>query len=192
MKKGFTIVEVSILLVIFCIVAFLVAPLSVDDTMQARNTYRWKNVQQDFTNIFDSIRTNQESQQDFTSSLVEAMNSDIEKDITPYKITFLNGSSAQDEYYKFQKFQQTKAKAVVSTKIFDTPQNDVYGLIMYDVNGKKGPNTWGKDVFGYNIKQNNLEPFCQKDFFPLQKNDCSKRGTGICCSNYYLIGGSFD
>ena len=36
MKKGFTIVEVSILFVIFLIVAFLVAPLSLDDTMQAK------------------------------------------------------------------------------------------------------------------------------------------------------------
>ena len=36
MKKGFTIVEVSILFVIFLIVAFLVAPLSLDDTKQAK------------------------------------------------------------------------------------------------------------------------------------------------------------
>ena len=52
MKKGFTIVEVSILFVIFLIVAFLVAPLSLDDTMQAKNTSRWRGVQQDFTNIY--------------------------------------------------------------------------------------------------------------------------------------------
>ena len=37
MKKGYTILEVSILLVIFIIVAFLVAPFTVDDTMQAKN-----------------------------------------------------------------------------------------------------------------------------------------------------------
>ena len=47
MKKGFTIVEVSILFVIFLIVAFLVAPLSLDDTIQAKNTSRWRNVQGD-------------------------------------------------------------------------------------------------------------------------------------------------
>ena len=55
MKKGFTIVEVSILFVIFIIVAFLVAPLSVDDTVQARNTSKWRVVQQEFTNIYSSI-----------------------------------------------------------------------------------------------------------------------------------------
>ena len=25
-----------------------------------------------------------------------------------------------------------------------------------------------------------------------QKQECSKHGSGLCCSNYYLIGGSFD
>lgn len=52
MKKGFTLVEVSILFVIFLIVAFLVAPLSLDDTLQAKNTSRWRSVQSDFMNIF--------------------------------------------------------------------------------------------------------------------------------------------
>ena len=51
MKRAFTIVEVSILFVIFLIVAFLVAPLSLDDTLQAKNISRWINVQQDFQNI---------------------------------------------------------------------------------------------------------------------------------------------
>ena len=60
MKKGFTIVEVSILFVIFLIVAFLVAPLSVDDTTQARYTSKWKSVQSDFSNIFYSINTQNE------------------------------------------------------------------------------------------------------------------------------------
>ena len=60
MKKGFTIIEVSILFVIFLIVAFLVAPLSLDDTMQAKNTLRWKNVQQDFINISHIINNQEE------------------------------------------------------------------------------------------------------------------------------------
>ncbi len=57
MKRAFTIVEVSILFVIFLIVAFLVAPLSLDDSMQAKNTSKWRNVQEDFSNIFYSINT---------------------------------------------------------------------------------------------------------------------------------------
>ena len=56
-NRGFTLIEVSILFVIFLIVAFLVAPLSMDDTLQANFTSRWKNVQSDFQNIYYSINT---------------------------------------------------------------------------------------------------------------------------------------
>ena len=63
MKKGFTIVEVLILFVIFLIVAFLVAPLSLDDTIQARNASRWRSVQQELDNIFYSIK-NQNTSED--------------------------------------------------------------------------------------------------------------------------------
>ena len=44
MKKAFTLVEVVILLVIFVMVAMLVIPLSIDDTVQARNISKWKQV----------------------------------------------------------------------------------------------------------------------------------------------------
>ena len=62
MKKGFTIVEVTILFVIFLIVAFLVAPLSLDDSVQAKNASRWRKVQGDFTNIYYSIENQKEIQ----------------------------------------------------------------------------------------------------------------------------------
>ena len=63
---------------------------------------------------------------------------------------------------------------------------------MYDVNGAKKPNTWGKDVFGFNIYENELQPFGKNTSLQDQQNDCSKNGTGLSCSNYFLIGGDFD
>ena len=51
MKKAFTLIEVVILLVIFILVALLVIPLSIDDTIQARNISKWKQNHTDFTNI---------------------------------------------------------------------------------------------------------------------------------------------
>ena len=71
MKKGFTIIEVSILFVIFMIVAILVAPLSLDDTIQAKNTSRWRNVQSDFSNIYYSLKNRMdENHTDFGETLV--------------------------------------------------------------------------------------------------------------------------
>ena len=190
MKKAFTIVEVSILFVIFLIVAFLVAPLSLDDTIQAKNTARWKTVQGDFDNIFYSVNTKKNDDKFvFNDALNSVMQSEVKLDITPYKIRYMNGSFP-DDLYAFKEYSLTYSNATVAYKLFDKPTGDNFGIMMYDVNGQASPNTWGKDVFGYNITANGFEPLCKKDSITNQKKDCARNGTGLCCSNYYLIGGS--
>lgn len=192
MKKGFTIVEVSILFVIFLIVAFLVAPLSLDDTLRAKNVSRWHGVQGDFQNIFYSINSQKDNDDfDFKKSFLEIMKAQIKSDSGNYKITYMNGTFPSGEY-RFTDFKKTFSNAIVSYKLYEAPQTGALGIMMYDVNGEVGPNVWGKDVFGYNIYSDRFEPFCKNDSVASQKQDCSKSGTGLCCSNYYLIGGSFN
>lgn len=192
MKKAFTIIEVSILFVIFLIVAFLVAPLSLDDTMQAKNTSRWRSVQTDFANIFYSINTQKDNKDfDFKRVFNSVVSGEIKSNAEPYKITFLNGTFPNNTY-RFSDYKLTQTNAIAAVKLFDSPQGELRGLLMYDVNGETGPNVWGKDVFGLNIYSDRFEPFCKNDPVNIQKQECSKEGTGLCCSNYYLIGGSFD
>jgi type II secretory pathway pseudopilin PulG len=192
MKKGFTIVEVSILFVIFLIVAFLVAPLSLDDNLQAKNTSRWRTVQEDFSNIFYAINTRKdENNITFEAALDETISNEFKADSMSYKITFMNGTYPS-KTYRFNNLKTTYSNATVAYNLFKEPQNGKQGVLMYDVNGTTGPNTWGKDVFGYNIYQDRFEPFCKSEPISTQKQDCSRNGTGLCCSNYYLIGGSFD
>ena len=191
-KHGFTIVEVSILFVIFMIVAFLVAPLSLDDTRQAKNTSIWKSVQNDFTNIFYSINTNKEDNGvEFKDYFLNVISNNYKNDSKSYRINFMNGTFPSNTY-RFGDYKNTYSNSTIAVKMFDTPQDDMYGILMYDVNGKTGPNVWGKDVFGMNIYKDRFEPFCKSDSISKQKQDCSKNGTGLCCSSYYLIGGSFD
>jgi len=192
MKNGFTLVEVSILFVIFLIVAFLVVPLSLDDTMQAKNTSRWRSVQSDFANIFYSINTQKDIEDfDFKETFNNVMSNEIKNDAEPYKITFMNGTYP-NATYRFDDFKLTHGNSILAVKLFDGAQNGLQGVFLYDVNGSMGPNVWGKDVFGFNIFSDRFEPFCKNDSISRQKQDCSKAGTGLCCSNYYLIGGSFD
>ena len=192
MKKGFTIVEVAILFVIFLIVAFLVAPLSLDDTMQAKNTSNWRRVQQDFTNIFYNVNV-QKNDEDLTlkDALSTVISNEVKDSVKPYRITYLNGTYPSNTH-RFNEFKQTYSNAILSLKFFEEPQDNVQGVLMYDINGQVGPNKWGKDVFGFNIYDDKFEPFCKNKPINEQKQDCSKHGTGLCCSNYYLIGGSFD
>ena len=188
-KKGFTIVEVSILFVIFLIVAFLVAPLSLDNSKQENDISRWRGVQNDFQNLFYSVNSQKNNENFVFEEIFDlVMNGEIQADIEPYKITYLNGALPSEEYL-FTNFKYTNGKAVVAYKIYKTPQADSLGMIMYDVNGITGPNTWGKDVFGYNIYSDRLEPFCKNDSLQKQKQICSRTGTGLCCSTYYLNGG---
>lgn len=193
MKKGFTIVEVSILFVIFLIVAMLVAPLSLDDTRQARSTSRWRNVQQDFANINYSVNTLiNEEESSYKEAFDETLSNEIQGTLKPYKMTFMNGT-LPNTTYRFTDYNLTYSGAVVATKIFENAENsDLIGLILYDVNGKSGPNVWGKDVFGLNVYRDRFEPFCKEKSLNEQKEDCSKKGSGLCCSNYYLLGGSFE
>lgn len=192
MKKGFTIVEVSILFVIFLIVAFLVAPFSIDDTMQAKNTSRWRSVQQDFINILSSVNnTNEADSLNFNKEFVQVIDNQFSNVVKYYKINYLNGNYPEPDY-NFDNYRLTNSKAIISYKMFDTPKDGIYGLLMYDVNGQNKPNVWGKDVFGFNVYPDRLEAFCMHDTLNTQRQDCSKRGTGLCCSNYYLIGGNFE
>ena len=192
MKKGFTIVEVSILFVIFLIVAFLVVPLSLDDTMQAKNAARWKNVQSEFENIFYSVNSQKDNDDfDLSKAFESVMQGQEKENLEPYKIVYMNGTFPEG-VYRFSDFKQTYSNAVVSYKFYDKPQDDVLGVLMYDVNGSVGPNVWGKDVFGLNIYADRFEPFCKNQNVSAQKQDCTKSGSGLCCSNYYLIGGNFN
>jgi hypothetical protein len=193
MKNGFTIIEVSILFVIFLIVAFLVAPLSLDDTMQAKNISRWKNVQPDFVNIQYSLYSQAEdSGENFIKSFDTIIKNEIKTSIKPYKISYMNGIVSNKDF-GFENFYITYSNAVLAYKFQDNNKNDSsVGQLLYDVNGVKGPNTWGKDVFGLNLYKTGFEPFGKNETLSVQKQDCSRFGKGLTCSNYYLIGGNFD
>ena len=191
-SNGFTIIEVSILFVIFLIVAFLVAPLSLNDNMQAKNVLRWKNVQSDFANIIYSTNVQQEeNKMSFNDAFNAIMKEQIKNPIEPYKITYLDGSFPSGKY-RFLEYYQTYRNSIVSYKLYEKPQDGVNGILLYDLNGSKGPNVWGKDIFGLNIYQDRFEPFCKNDSVQIQKQDCSKSGTGLCCSNLNLIGGNLN
>ena len=192
MKKGYTIIEVAILCVIFLIAAILIAPLSLDDTRMAKSASRWRNVQGDFSNIFYSVNTLRSKEGlGFKEAFNKVISNDIKGDIKNYRITFLNGTYPNNTY-RFTDYKTTYSNATLAIKFFDEPQGDMQGLLMYDVNGKTGPNVWGKDVYGLNIYEDRFEPLGKADSVSEQKRDCSKNGTGLSCSNYYLIGGSFD
>ncbi len=65
--------------------------------------------------------------------------------------------------------------------------------MMFDMNGIKGPNIWGKDIFGINIYiDGKITPLGYDWNLEELKQDCSEHGSGVSCSHYYRIGGDFN
>ena len=149
-------------------------------------------MQSDFTNIFYSVNT-QKDAEDFNFDKVfrTIMDGEVKSEVEQYKITYMNGGFPEG-IYKFPDLKLTYSNAVVAYNLYDSPKGDVIGVLMYDVNGSVGPNVWGKDIYGLNIYKDRFEPFCKHDSVAMQKRDCSRSGTGLCCSNYYLIGGNLN
>ena len=71
--------------------------------------------------------------------------------------------------------------------------NEPEFMLMFDMNGKLPPNSWGKDIFGVNVFNNGkVEPFGRKQSMEELRADCSDEGTGVSCSYFYIIGGGFN
>lgn len=68
--------------------------------------------------------------------------------------------------------------------------NTDYGIpicawMYVDVNGFKGPNTIGRDVFGIWLQKDGIKPMGSGDTYATMGSDC--KSSGWACSTYYLI-----
>ena len=108
-------------------------------------------------------------------------------------IKYMNGDVPESKYI-FDEIYNTDDGATLAFKWLDTSsingEDKLYGILMYDVNGKRGPNVWGKDVFGMNIYANKVEPIGKSEDPITIESDCSRQGSGVYCSAYYLNGGN--
>lgn len=190
LEDGFTLVEVVILFIIFLVVAVLIVPLSVEDAVNTKNTAKWQRVQSGFSSIPISIMHSQNYKRDGSIIVEDFMAALIKihplKDVENYKIKYLNGEQP-DEKYTFPEIYNTNNGATIAFIWYgDTNkkvgEDKVIGMIMYDVNGKRGPNVWGKDVYGLNLYTNKVEPIGKGEDPMTVENDCSRQGTGVYCS----------
>ena len=193
LKDGFTLVEVVILFVIFLTVAILVIPLSVDDAITAKHISKWKHVQSGFAGIPITMTHSQGYKERGYSTLEDFIAALIKihplRNVSNYKIKYMNGETP-DKDYSFDEIYNTDNGASVAFKWLNSSnkkgEDKINAIIMYDLNGKRGPNVWGKDVFGFNLYDNKIEPFGKNEDPITVEDDCSRQGTGLYCSFYYI------
>lgn len=211
MKKRFWKIEYSITIFVIFAIILLLLPSSFISSKEAAYIHKWNetynNVDYMFTamtaqaneNIvkgFHRAKTNEEREQ-LMITLVKPYLRIQEEDAlkTKYKQYYMNGNKVnpKDQFY-FDKLYNSNNGQIIGIK--DIKDEDIYHpgfLMLFDMNGLKGPNTWGKDIYGINIfVDGKITPIGSGWNIDDVKKDCSETGTGVSCSYYYRIGGEFN
>ena len=105
-----------------------------------------------------------------------------------YKYKMMNGAFYQKmDINKFNEIYEDATNRLIGVEY--SFESEPYSTVWIDLNGKKKPNIVGKDIFLYEIYRNSVSPY--KKGFKIEsiKADCSKTGTGMSCSHYYILGG---
>lgn len=211
MKKRFWKIEYSITIFVIFAIVLLLIPTTFISSKEATYISKWNETFKKMEYIFSAM--NAQADADIVKSFKHAA-SNIEREqlmiklVKPYlrisesdEVTktyrqyYMNGTKVnKGESFYFDKVYQTENNTLVGIK--DIKDKDIFHpgfIMMFDMNGTKGPNTWGKDIYGINIfVDGKITPIgAGWDIYDVKK-DCSEEGSGVSCSHYYRIGGEFN
>lgn len=211
MKKRFWKIEYSITIFVIFAIILLLLPSSFISSKEAAYINKWNETYNKVDYMFTAMtaqanenivkgfhraKTNEEREH-LMITLVKPYLRIQEEDAlkTKYKQYYMNGNKVnpKDQFY-FDKLYNSNNGQIIGIK--DIKDEDIYHpgfLMLFDMNGLKGPNTWGKDIYGINIfVDGKITPIGSGWNIDDVKKDCSETGTGVSCSYYYRIGGEFN
>lgn len=210
MKKRFWKIEYSITIFVIFGIILLLIPSKFIASKEATYISQWNETIHKMEYIFSAM--NAQADSDIVKSFKRAKSNAARENlmmnlVKPYlRITefdeldkkyssyYLNGVKVKqgDDFY-FNNLYLSKNNKIIGIK--DIKDDDIYHpafIMMFDMNGLNGPNTWGKDIFGINIfVDGKITPVGAGWDIEDLKKDCSPTGTGVACSHYYRIGGEF-
>ena len=211
MKKRFWKIEYSLTIIVIFAVALMLIPTQLITSKEASFISKWNDTYHKMEYIFSAMNAQADSEilksfkrakdnharEELMKNLVKPYLRITESDAITKKYIphFMNGVkiNTNHEYY-FEKFYLTKNGSIIGIK--DIKDNDIFHpafIMSFDMNGLKGPNCWGKDIFGVNIfVDGKINPIGTGWDTEELKKDCSETGTGVSCSYYYRIGGDFN
>ena len=179
MKKRFWKVEYSITIFVIFAVCLMFVPTRFIASKEVTYISLWNETINKMEYVFNAM--NAHSETDIIKSFKKAKDDAAREQIMmtlvkpylrisennsvqkKYKLHYMNSSvvKSTDRYY-FDKLYLTKNNKIIGIK--DIKDEDIYHpvfLMMFDMNGLKGPNMWGKDVFGLNIFiDGKISPLC--------------------------------
>lgn len=210
MRKRFWKIEYSITIFVIFAIILLLLPSSFMSSKEAAYISKWNETFHKMEYVFNAM--NAQADADIVKSFKRAKTnserealmirlvkpylriSDDDELTRRYNLYYMNGAKVNkgDDYY-FDKVYLTGNNTLVGIK--DIKDDDIYHpgfIMMFDMNGLKGPNIWGRDVYGINIfVDGKITPLGAGWDIDDLSRDCSGNGSGVSCSYYYRIGGEF-
>ena len=198
-KSGFTIIEVSVVFLLILGVTFWVVPKTLNSTKQAKLISKWSQTYSEIEYTFSAIKAQLNGsifspKNDLLTVIKPYLRITTKLD-TPYQQYYMNKKEVKSTSIDhFDSFYLTSSNEIIGLKLINQKcdKEQICASVSYDVNGILLPNTWGYDVFGINVYKDKIEPMGKNVEQDILKYDCSKIGSGVDCSYYYLIGGRFD
>ena len=195
MKKAFSLVEIGFLLFILAAVFFTVIPFSVTNVKQAKFISVWKNYMEQVSYSFETLVEYKKNNNLDGKASVERLMHYLDAKPFPdkdklknYKYKMMNGNFYQKmNVDKFDEIYKDASGRLIGIEY--SFGNESYATVWTDLNGKNAPNIVGKDIFVYEIYSDSVSPYGKGMKIESVRNDCSKTGTGMTCSQFYILGG---
>lgn len=211
MKKRFWKIEYSITIFVVFAIILLLIPTSFISSKEATYISKWNETfnkidytftamsaqaDADIVKSLHRAKTNEERERLMIQLIKPYLRIHNQDEITKKYIPhYMNGNKVnKKDLFYFEKVYQSQNNTIIGIK--DIKDDDIFHpgfLMMFDMNGILGPNTWGKDIYGINIfTDGKITPIGTGWNIDDMKNDCSEKGSGVSCSYYYRIGGEFN
>ena len=210
MKKHFWKLEYSLTIFALIGLLLLVFPVRFENYFQAGMITAWHDRYDKVSYMFNVIKAqaNEEILKGYTQATTPEKREQIllqlikpymrlkhiDKIPWRYKQRFKDGTKvSKGNMFYFNELYYSGRQIVGLKDIANNSENDAWFMMMFDINGILPPNRWGKDIYGlYIYDEGKVVPFGYSSSMDMLQEDCSKDGTGIECSYYYIIGGGFN
>lgn len=210
-KSAFNMVEIAVVICLLITTIVACLPAIFNNTREAKIISRWKQLYAETKSNFEIFSINDlQSVEKICTMDIENKDEDIFIILSPYlnvnkergkeglkyyNYKFSNGAQIPMQSAYFAKnFYYQDSGSIVGFKWQNCRCSDTKpcATAVFDMNGEKGPNRLGQDVFGINLYKNGIRAFGSDLSNPDLEKECSKGiGSGAVCSEFFLRGGKF-
>jgi prepilin-type N-terminal cleavage/methylation domain-containing protein len=209
LKSGFTLAEVLLTLLIVGVISSMVIPGIIADTQQAEYKAKWKKAYSSINQAYNQIIMDNggtfvsaaTSHSGFRNLFMNKMNYIATCNDTSCAASSLRKFNGAPDGYAFNKnnlvlndgtimtdFRLDSANCTHSGYVYNT--GGECGWMLVDINGKKSPNQWGKDIYGIFVLKNQILPWGANPAGTATsvcaQSTCSTSGSGYGCGAKYL------